>query len=47
MSKKKLTRSEVRSVGLDLAFRKFLGVSPILTTIRYFFESLKYIKNND
>ena len=45
MAKKKLTRSEVRSAGLDLAFRKFLGVSPMLTAVRYFFESLKYIDN--
>ena len=45
MAKKKLTRSEVRSAGLDLAFRKFLGVSPVLTAVRYFFESLKFIDN--
>ena len=43
MAKKKLTRSEVRSAGIDIAFRQFLGVSPKLTALRYFFESLKFI----
>tara|TARA_B100002019_G_C20766053_1_gene355334 strand:+ start:296 stop:436 length:141 start_codon:yes stop_codon:yes gene_type:complete len=45
MAKKKLTRNEVRSAGFDLALRKFLGVSPVLTAVRYFFESLKYVDN--
>ena len=45
MAKKKLTRNEVRSAGFDLALRKFLGVSPVLTAVRYFLESLKYVDN--
>jgi len=46
MSKKKLTREEVKSVGIDIAFRQFLGVSPKLTAFRYFFESLKFLKDD-
>jgi hypothetical protein len=47
MAKKKVTNKVVKSSGFDLLLRSFLGVSPKLTAARYFFESLKYMDDDE